>query len=73
MSRTARIRLLFALAVVSAVVLWLLPPISQSLAYHGFADQRTLLGIPNAPNVLSNLPFLFVGVAGLAFILSQPP
>jgi hypothetical protein len=73
MSRTARIRLLFALAVVTAVVLWLLPPIPQSLAYHGFADQRTLLGIPNALNVLSNLPFLFVGVVGLAFILRQPP
>jgi hypothetical protein len=74
MSRRARIGGLGALALAAASGLWLLPPIAQPLAYHDFADQRTLLGIPNALNVLSNLPFLFVGGAGLAFLLlAQPP
>ncbi|KAI5001917.1 hypothetical protein ZWY2020_026567 [Hordeum vulgare] len=34
--------------------------------YHDFADQRTLfLGIPNTLNVVSVIPFFFVGLAGL--------
>jgi hypothetical protein len=41
----------------------------QPLAYHEFADDRTFLGVPNALNVLSNLPFLLVGVWGLWFLL----
>lgn len=43
--------------------------IPQSEAYHNFADQRTMLGVPNALNVISNVLFLFVGVLGLSFIL----
>jgi len=41
------------------------PKISQDLAYHHFADIRTLYSIPNFWNVLSNLPFIFVGLAGM--------
>lgn len=41
-------------------------PIAQDTAYHLFADQRKLLGVPGFWNVVSNLPFLLVGVAGLA-------
>jgi len=43
----------------------LLPPIPQDQGYHNFADQRTLLGIPHFWNVVSNLPFIAVGAAGL--------
>jgi hypothetical protein len=39
--------------------------VAQSLDYHNFADQRTALGIPNILNVISNLPFLMVGIWGL--------
>lgn len=46
----------------------LVPAIPQDPAYHQFADDRTLLGLPYALNVLSNLPFLFVGAWGLAFL-----
>jgi len=45
--------------------LLLLPPIPQDQSYHQFADQRAILGIPNFWNVVSNLPFLAVGAAGL--------
>jgi len=38
----------------------------QSLAYHLMADQRSLVGIPNWLNVISNLPFAVVGWFGLA-------
>lgn len=43
----------------------LLPPLAQPQAYHGFADDRVILGLPNALNVLSNLGFLLVGMIGL--------
>jgi hypothetical protein len=41
------------------------PAISQDEGYHSFADQRTLLGVPNFWNVVSNLPFAVVGFLGL--------
>jgi hypothetical protein len=53
------------LAVTSIVSLLLLPAIPQDQAYHQFADQRTIFGIPNFWNVVSNLPFLVIGAAGL--------
>lgn len=40
-------------------------PIVQDPNYHRFADTRTLLGIPNFWNVVSNLPFLAIGIWGL--------
>jgi hypothetical protein len=49
-------------------VFWL-PPIPQDQAYHAFADQRTMLGVPNFLNVASNLPFLLVGALGLTLLL----
>ena len=59
---------LFGLAAVSLAALFLLvPPVPQSQIYHGFADQRTLLGIPNFWNVVSNLPFVLVGALGLQY------
>ena len=41
------------------------PPIAQDPAYHDFVDSRRLLGVPNAFDVLSNLAFLVVGLAGI--------
>jgi len=45
---------------------WLAPPFAQPQAYHDFADQRTLMGVPHALNVLSNLAFVAAGLVGLA-------
>lgn len=61
------IRTLIAAAVLAAL---LAPPIPQDPAYYRFADDRTLLGIPNFWNVASNLPFLLIGVLGLRFLYS---
>ena len=57
--------ILVGLTVLSLVVLALLPPIPQNQGYHSFADQRAFLGVPNFWNVISNLPFVFVGAIGL--------
>jgi Ceramidase len=45
-----------------------LPPMAQKAAYHAFHDGRALFGIPNAANVLSNIPFTVVGLLGLRFL-----
>ncbi|KAI6701711.1 hypothetical protein NL676_016035 [Syzygium grande] len=53
-------------AVVCFVVLMLVTPaIPQSEEYHDFADKREFFGIPNTLNVVSNFPFLVVGLVGL--------
>jgi len=66
--RVRPLTILFGLAAVSLAALLLVPPIPQSQVYHGFADQRTLLGIPNFWNVVSNLPFTLVGALGLMHV-----
>jgi hypothetical protein len=49
--------------------LFILPPIPQAESYHAFADDRALLGVPNFWNVVSNLPFLVVGVLALSWLV----
>lgn len=49
----------------------LLSPFAQDHAYHAFADTRMLLGVPNFWNVSTNLPFLVIGVWGLAFLVGN--
>lgn len=41
-------------------------PIMQAASYHDFADRRTVLGVPNAADVISNAAFALVGLWGLA-------
>ena len=60
-----RVFIFVSVMIASMLGLLLLPPIAQSQNYHDFADQRTILGIPHFWNVVSNLPFIAVGTAGL--------
>ncbi len=77
----ARLRRHWREATLVAVLLALLAgfmaggPRAQQQAYHDFADQRLLLGVPNLLDVASNLPFLVVGVLGLALYRTRrrPP
>jgi hypothetical protein len=50
---------------------WYAGPTPQIQSYYDFADQRPMLGMPHALNVLSNLPFIVVGVLGIAFLCSK--
>lgn len=54
--------------VMVAVAFVLTSPYPQDPAYHRFADTRTILAISNFWNVMSNLPFLLVGLWGLVFM-----
>jgi hypothetical protein len=49
-------------------VVFYLPPISQDLEYHSSANDRTMCGVANPPNVASNLSYLVVGSLGLALL-----
>lgn len=51
--------------IIIGAAFFLLPPVSQDPSYHRFADQREIWGVTNFLNVISNLPLLLVGLAGL--------
>jgi hypothetical protein len=57
--------LLLSVVLVAVVVAICLGPIPQDPAYHRFADTRRLLGIDNFWNVVSNVPFVLVGLYGM--------
>jgi hypothetical protein len=49
------------------------PSVAQPAGHHGFADTRTLWGLPFAMDVLSNLPFALAGIAGGWYLIALPP
>ena len=57
------------LGAAAVALLLLTDPVTQDPAYHVLVDRRTLLGIPHALDVLSNLPFALVGWLGLSVAL----
>ncbi len=59
------------LALIAAA--FVLPPIAEPTGYLEFADRRTGLGISNAADVLSNLPFLILGAWGMIQSLRSHP
>jgi len=64
-TRDWRGRLLGSVILMAIAITLLIPPIPQDESYHRFADARTIAGIPNFWNVISNFPFLLFGVYGL--------
>lgn len=60
---------LFVVIILGAVVATFAhSPVVQNLAYNHFADTRSFLGIPYFLDVISNLPYLIVGLAGLDYL-----
>ena len=64
----SRIAVVLSIGAVVLVAAVFVPPIPQDPAYHGFADTRAFLGIPNFGDVASNIPFLLVGLLGLVYL-----
>jgi hypothetical protein len=64
-SHRVRLLVLVVIALVAATAVMLHAPIPQPSGYHEFADQRLIWGIPNFWNVVSNAPFLVVGLMGM--------
>jgi len=59
--------LILSYTVVGLVTLVMTDAIAQDPEYHAFADQRIFISIPHAFDVLSNIPFLVVGLVGLSY------
>ena len=52
----------------AVAVIVLAPPLAEPVALRSLVDERTLLGIANFWNVVSNAPLLLVGVWGVHFL-----
>jgi hypothetical protein len=63
--RQARSWILATLCLAGLSTLLFVATIPQDPAYHRFVDQRSLWGLPNFWNVVSNFPLLPVGLAGV--------
>ena len=62
---------LLALVLATALTVLLgVPRFAQDPGYHAWVDQRVWFGLPNAANVVSNLGFALVGLAGCLRIWS---
>ena len=73
MSTTSKLWLLSSLALsLIAAMFVFVAPIPQPLAYHAFSDPRGWLGIPNFGDVMSNAPFVVVGLYGLWVLIKHP-
>lgn len=71
MKNNTRWLLLAGMTLLAVAGTGLLPPIPQNPAYHDFAAPLRMAGIPNFWNVVSNVPFALVGVAGLFTVLKR--
>jgi len=64
--------LLAVLCLGTVLLLVLVPPMPEPKIFRELADARTVFGVPNFWNVLSNLPFLLVGAWGVHFLTADP-
>ena len=71
-SRQIRLAIIAGVTIIAVIVLISAPRGPLDAHYHEFADARTLFGIPNALDVLSNIPFLIVGIWGVCWLLTPP-
>lgn len=71
---TYGILLITFIGLVTLTAFFLVKPIPQDLTYHHFSDSSQYWFIPNTLNVLSNIPFVIVGVLGVAtFCIQSKP
>lgn len=63
-----RILVLFIISIACLSFLFSLDPVPQNPAYHLLADTRIFFSIPNTWDVLSNIPFLIVGLTGMKLV-----
>lgn len=65
MSQLVKTGIIFFIAAAGIILTFTFPPIPQDQQYLLFADNRSIWGIPNFGDVVSNVPFSLVGILGL--------
>ncbi len=65
MGQSVKTGIIFFIAAAGIFITFTFPPIPQDQQYFLFADNRSLWGIPNFGDVVSNIPFPLVGILGL--------
>jgi hypothetical protein len=68
MKTAYKISLLISLTLLAIIAVFAMGPIAEQTAYHNFCDRRTVFGVPNFANVISNGIFLVVGIRGIFLI-----
>ena len=63
-----KIRILLFIALTGGIALSFLKPVAQDPNYHFFADNSQLHAVPNFRNVVSNIPFLFIGAFAIFYL-----
>jgi len=64
--------LLSIIGIISIIALIVSDVIVQDENYHHFSDEFTIFKIPNFWNVISNIPFLIVGILGFFHLKKKP-
>ncbi|WP_031435672.1 ceramidase domain-containing protein [Methylomarinum vadi] len=72
-NRSSVVLLLIGFIVLFIAIVQTTDPLPQDNAYHQFADKRPWLSLPNFFDIISNLPFAGIGVAGLILCLKDNP
>ncbi|KAG7601972.1 hypothetical protein ISN45_At05g010920 [Arabidopsis thaliana x Arabidopsis arenosa] len=53
-----------------SIIMFITPKVPlDSFRHHIFADKRNFMGVPNTLNVMTNFPFLIVGVLGFVLCI----
>ena len=73
MSNGKKKLVLLGTVTIAVCAMFFLAPISQDPTYHLFADQREMLGVPNFLNVVSNIPFVVIGLISLVILVGSEP
>ncbi len=59
---------MLTIIIIAIIAILGIDPITQDPNYHNFADRRRIFNIDNFYNVLSNLPFVIVGIMGMRLV-----
>jgi hypothetical protein len=70
MSRDNLLKVIVVIVIIAIIAVFSADPIAQDPGYHNFVDQRSMISIPNFVNVLSNLPFIVIGISGIRLVSS---
>jgi len=68
MRTSYKISLLVVVTLLAMIAVFVQGPIAERTAYHNFCDGRTVFGVANFANVISNAIFLVVGIRGLILL-----